>query len=149
MKWPTGQGAKGSDGVTAAVKQTAGAIGYAEVSYAKGAALPMASIKNASGAFVQPDAKNVTAALSEAQIPPDLKIKPNYKPTGADAYPISTFTFVLAFTKQKDPAKGNVLKDYLAYAVGPGQASAEMLYYAPLPSDLQTKDKAAVDAIQA
>ena len=147
VPWPTGQGAKGSDGVTAAVKQAAGAIGYAEVSYAKGSGLSMASIKNASGSFVQPDAKNVTAALSEAQVPVDLKIKPNYKPTGADAYPISTFTFVLAYTKQKDPAKGKVLKDFLAYAVGQGQASANMLYYAPLPTDLQAKDKAAVDAI--
>ena len=97
---------------------------------------------------MQPDAKNVSAALAEAQIPPDLKIKPNYKPTGADAYPISTPSFALAFTKQKDPAKGKLLKDFLAYAVGSGQASAEGLYYAPLPSELQTKAKAAVDAIQ-
>ena len=131
------------------MKQAAGAIGYAEVSYAKGSGLPMASVKNGAGNFVQPDAKNVTAALSEAQIPPDLKIKPNYKPTGADAYPISTFTFALAFSKQKDAAKGKLLKDFLTYAVGPGQAAADGLYYAPLPSDLQTKDKAAVDAIQA
>ena len=147
VPWPTGQGAKGSDQVTAQVKQTPGAIGYAEVSFAKGSTLPMASIKNSAGNFVQPDPNNVTAALSEAQIPPDLKIKPNYKPSGADAYPISTFTFVLAYAKQKDPAKGKVLKDFLTYAVGPGQATAGALYYAPLPSDLQTKDKAAVDAI--
>jgi phosphate transport system substrate-binding protein len=149
VPWPTGQGAKGSDGVTAAVKQTSGAIGYAEVSYAKGSGLSMASIKNDAGSFVQPDAANVTAALSEAQIPADLKIKPNYKPTGSNAYPISTFTFALAFTKQKDPAKGKVLKDFLTYAVTSGQAAAQGLYYAPLPTDLQTKDKAAVDAIQA
>ena len=148
VPWPTGQGAKGSDGVTAQVKQTAGAIGYAEVSFAKGSQLGIASIKNASGAFVQPDAKNVTAALAEAPSPPDLKIKPNYKPTGADSYPISTPTFVLAFSRQKDPAKGKLLKDFLSYAVGPGQSAAEGLYYAPLPSDLQTKAKSAVDAIQ-
>jgi len=147
VPWPTGQGAKGSDGVTAAVKQTNGAIGYAEVSYAKGSALPIASIKNDAGNFVQPDAANVTAALSEAQIPPDLKIKPNYKPTGAQAYPISTFTFVLAYSKQKDPAKGKLLKDFLTYAVTSGQSAAGGLFYASLPSDLQTKNKAAVDAI--
>src|SRR3954454_11264047 len=148
VPWPTGQGAKGSDGVTAAVKQTAGAIGYAEVSFAKGSALGIASIKNAYGSFVQPGAKNVSAALAEAQIPADLKIKPNYKPTAADAYPISTPSFGLAFAKQKDPAKGKLLKDFLTYAIGSGQASAEGLYYAPLPSELQTKAKAAVDAIQ-
>src|SRR5438270_780758 len=148
VPWPTGQGAKGSDGVTAAVKQTAGAIGYAEVSFAKGSALGIASIKNSSGAFVQPNAANVTAALAEVQIPPDLKSKPNYKPTAAAAYPISTPTFALAFAKQKDPAKGKVLKDFLTYAVGAGQAAAQGLYYAPLPSELATKAKAAVDAIQ-
>ena len=148
VPWPTGQGAKGSDGVTAAVKQAAGAIGYAEVSFAKGSQLGIASIKNASGAFVQPDSKNVTAALAEAQIPPDLKIKPNFKPTGADAYPISTPTFVLAYARQKSHAKGKLLKDFLTYAVGPGQTTAASLYYAPLPTDLQAKDKAAVDAIQ-
>lgn len=148
VPWPTGQGAKGSDGVTAAVKQTSGAIGYAEVSFAKGSQLAIASIKNEAGNFEQPDAKNVTDALTEAQVPPDLKIKPNFKPTTADAYPISTFTFVLAYSKQKDPAKGKLLKDYLTYAVGAGQSAATGLFYAPLPTDLQTKDKAAVDAIQ-
>src|SRR5205085_579670 len=83
-------------------------------------ALGIASIKNSSGAFVQPNAANVTAALAEVQIPPDLKIKPNYKPTAAAAYPISTPTFALAFAKQKDPAKGKLLKDFLSYAVGSG-----------------------------
>jgi len=149
VPWPTGQGAKGSDGVTAAVKQTAGAIGYAEVSFAKGSSLGIASIKNPSGSFVQPDAKNVAAALAEATTPPDLKIKPNYKPTSADAYPISTPTFVLVFIKPADVAKGKLLKDFLLYAVGPGQASAGGLYYASLPSALQQKAKAAVESIQA
>ncbi len=149
VPWPTGQGAKGSDGVTAAVKQTPGAIGYSEVSFAKGNSLGIASIKNAAGNFVQPDAKNVTAALGEAQIPPDLTVKPNYKPTGADAYPISTFTFVLAFQKQPNVAKGKLLKDFLSYAVTSGQSAADSLYYAPLPSDLATKAKAAVETIQA
>ncbi|MBV8296833.1 MAG: substrate-binding domain-containing protein, partial [Acidimicrobiia bacterium] len=122
--------------------------GYAEVSYAKGSGLSIASIKNEAGNFEQPESKNVTDALAEAQIPPDLKIVPNYKPTGPDAYPISTFTFVLAYSKQKDPAKGKVLKDFLAYAVGPGQDAASGLFYAPLPSALQSQCKAAVDAIQ-
>jgi phosphate transport system substrate-binding protein len=149
VPWPTGQGAKGSDGVTAAVKQAEGSIGYAEVFFAKGSSLGIASVENPSGNFVQPEAKNVSAALAEAQIPPDLKIKPNYKPTGPDAYPISTPTFALAYAKQKDPAKGKLLKDFLSYAVGPGQAAAEGLFYAPLPADLQSKVKAAVDAIQA
>ena len=149
VPWPTGQGAKGSDGVTAAVKQAAGAIAYSEVSYPKSSSLGIALIKNPAGSFVPPDAKNVAAALAEAQTPPDLKIKPNYKPAAADAYPISTPTWVLVFAKPADQAKGKLLKDFLLYAVGPGQASAEGLYYAPLPSALQDKARAAVSSIQA
>src|SRR5205814_8630702 len=129
VPWPTGQGAKGSDGVTAQVKQTDGAIGYSEVSYPKSSSLGIASIKNPSGSFVQPDAKNVAAALSEAQTPPDLKIVPNYKPAAADAYPISTPTWAIVFAKPADAAKGKLLKDFLLYAVGSGQSSAEGLYY--------------------
>jgi len=148
VPWPAGQGAKGSDGVTAAVKQANGAIGYAEVSFAKGSQLGIASIKNAAGNFEPPGAKNVTDALSEATIPPDLKIKPNFKPSGSDAYPISTFTFALAYSRQKDPAKGTVLKDFLIYAVGAGQSAAPGLFYAPLPPELQAKASAAVNSIQ-
>ena len=149
VPWPAGQGAKGSDGVTAAVKQTAGAIGYSEVSYPKGSGLGIAAIKNASGSFVLPDAKNVAAALAEATTPPDLRIKPNYKPTASNAYAISTPTFVLLFAKPADATKGKLIKDFLLYAVGPGQASAEGLYYAPLPSALQAKVKAQIESIQA
>jgi phosphate transport system substrate-binding protein len=144
-----GQGAKGSDGVTAAVKQTAGAIGYSEVSYAKGSSLGIAAIKNPAGKYVLPDGPNVSAALAEATIPADLKAKPNYKPTAADAYPISTYTWVIVFQKQADAAKGKLLKAFLAYAVGPGQGAADKLYYAPLPKDVQTKAQAAVQSIQA
>jgi phosphate transport system substrate-binding protein len=149
VPWPAGQGAKGSDGVTAAVKQTQGAIGYSEVSFPKSTGLGIASVKNPYGSFVKPDAKNVAAALAEATTPPDLKIKPNYKPAAADAYAISTPTFVLVFAKPADAAKGKMLKDFLLYAIGPGQSSAEGLFYAPLPSELQTKAKAAAESIQA
>jgi phosphate transport system substrate-binding protein len=149
VPWPAGQGAKGSDGVTAAVKQAPGAVGYSEVSYPKGAGLGIAAIKNPSGSFVKPDGKNVAAALSEATTPPDLKIKPNYKPTSADAYPISTPTWALVFAKPADAAKGKLIKDFLLYAVGPGQSVADQLFYAPLPSALQQQDKTAINSIQA
>jgi phosphate transport system substrate-binding protein len=149
VPWPTGQGAKGSDGVTAAIKQTDGAIGYAEVSYAKGSSLGIASIKNAAGKFVPPDADNVAAALGEGTIPADLKAKANYKATDVAAYPISTYTWVIVFQKPADAAKGKLLKAFLTYAVGAGQDAAESLYYAPLPEELATKVKTAIDSIQA
>jgi phosphate transport system substrate-binding protein len=149
VPWPTGQGAKGSDGVTAAVKQTDGAIGYAEVSFAKGGSLGIASIKNPAGTFVQPDAANVAAALAEGTIPADLKVVPNYKPVDAKAYPISTFTWAIVFQKPVDAAKAKLLKAFLTYAVGPGQDAASSLYYAPLPKELAQKAQTAVESIQA
>jgi phosphate transport system substrate-binding protein len=149
VPWPTGQGAKGSDGVTAAVKQTDGSIGYAEVSFAKGGSLGMAKIKNPAGQWVAPDGPAVAAALAAATVPADLKIKINYAPTDPNAYPISTTTFVIVPQKPADAAKGKLLKAFIAYALTKGQQSADGLSYAPLPSTLVTQAKAAVDSIVA
>lgn len=152
--WPAtaaGQGAKGSDGVTGGVKQTAGAIGYAEVSFAKGAGLGMAKIKNAAGNFTDPSDQAVSAALAAAQKPADdpLKIKVSYTASDPAAYPIVTPTWVIVFAKPADPAKGKLLKAFLTYALGKGQDAAPGLSYAPLPKDLVTQDQAAASAIQA
>src|SRR5207302_7079315 len=89
VPWPTGQGAKGSDGVTAVVTQTEGAIGYAELSYAKGGQVSTASIKNASGQFVQPSPSGATAALASTTVNPDGTAKINYQAPGNTSYPIS------------------------------------------------------------
>jgi phosphate transport system substrate-binding protein len=149
VPWPTGQGAKGSDGVTAAVKQTEGAIGYAEVSFAKASGLGMAQVKNEAGKFVSPTADAVSAALKDATVPADLKVAINYKATDPAAYPISTTTFVLVPQKPADAARGKVVKDFILYAIGQGQAAAPGLDYAPLPSSLLDQAKAAAESIQA
>ena len=149
VKWPTGQGAKGSDGVAATVKQTEGSIGYAEVSYAKGAGLPVAKLENPAGNFVEPTADAVAAAIASVNVPTDLKLKASYKPTDAKAYPISTPTWVLVFAKPGDAAKGKLLKSFLTYVLGDGQKSAEGLDYSPLPSAILTPARAAVQGIAA
>jgi phosphate transport system substrate-binding protein len=146
VAWPTGQGAKGSDGVAAAVKQSDGAIGYAELSFAQG--LGTAKIKNAAGQFVEPSAAGVAAALGSATVPDDLKMHINYQPTDAAAYPISTTTWVLVFSKYADATKGALIKSFLTYALGPGQESAEKLFYAPLASAVLTKAQQAVASLQ-
>lgn len=147
VKWPTGQGAKGSDGVTAAVKQTEGAIGYSELSYAKGATLGIAKIKNAAGNYVGPDGASVAAALAEATTPADLKLKMNYKPANPQAYAISTTTYVIVPTKPANPERGKLLKAFIAYALNTGQAAADPLYYAPLPTSLAQQGVAALDSV--
>lgn len=149
VSWPNGSGAKGSDGVTATVKQTSGAIGYAEVSYAEGAQLPMAKVKNGAGAFVSPsDTSAVSAAINAAGSPSAQGVvPPAYTSTAAGAYPIATVTYVVVLQHQADATKGQLLKDFLLYAVGPGQASANSLFYAPLPAGLVSFDKTAIQSI--
>jgi phosphate transport system substrate-binding protein len=149
VRWPTGQGAKGSDGVTAVVHSTDGAIGYAELSFAKANSLTTASIKNPAGQFVAPGAEGVAAALKGATVPDDLKVKVNFAPPDPAAYPISTVTWALVPTKPSDAAKAKLLKDFLTYVLSAGQQSAPGLFYAPLPSDLLARAQAAVATIQA
>jgi phosphate transport system substrate-binding protein len=147
VPWPAGQGAKGSDGVTALVKQTPGSIGYAEVSFAAQNDLGIAEVKNAAGKFVGPTAEGVAAALAGAAVPADLKIEPNYAVADPAAYPISTPTWVVVFAKPADAAKAKLLKAFLTYALTTGQRDAGKLFYAPLPSTLAEKAKAAVESI--
>ena len=148
-KWPVGQKVNGSDGVTGLVKQTDGAIGYSEVSYAKGAGLPIAQIKNAAGSFTSPTSAAVSAAIQSATTPADLKVAVDYKASDPTAYPISTVTWAITFVHPKDAAIGKLIQDFILYAVGPGQNAAAGLDYAPLPSDLAAKAKAAALTIGA
>jgi phosphate transport system substrate-binding protein len=149
VKWPVGQGAKGSDGVTATVKQTDGAVGYAEVSFAKGAALPIAQIKNKAGVFTTPTPEAVSAALATVTVPTDLKVAVSYTPDDPKAYPISTTTWVLVFAKPTDAAKAALVKAFLTYALGAGQDSAASLDYAPLPASILGPARAAVKDLAA
>lgn len=149
VNWPSGSGAKGSDGVTATVKQTDGAIGYAEVSYAEGAQLPMVKVKNGAGAFVSPsDTSAVSAAINAAGTPSAQGVvTPAYTSTAAGIYPIASVTYVVVRQTQTDQAKATLLKDFLLYAVGSGQTSANSLFYAPLPAGLVSFDKTAIQSI--
>jgi phosphate transport system substrate-binding protein len=136
VQWPAGTGAKGSDGVTAAVKQSTGAIGYSEVSFPKQAGLGIVSIRNKAGRFVAPTSSAVTAALGTATVNPDLTLKLNYAPDDAAAYPISTATYLLFYTSESDPAKGRALRHFAQWALSDGQTMAESLDYAPMPQSI-------------
>lgn len=144
VAWPVGQGAKGSDGVSIGVRQAEGAIGYAETSFARTAGLAVAAIRNASGRYVSPTSDAVTAALRDATVPADLAVKVSATPRDPAAYPISTTTWAIVFVKLADPAKAKLQKAFLLYALGPGQASAVGLGYAPLPQELAVRAQAAV-----
>ena len=139
VKWPVGLGGKGNEGVTGIVKQTPGAIGYVELAYAKQNKLPYALIKNATGQFVAPTIESVTAAAAGAarSLPPttDFRVSIVNAP-GKEAYPISSFTWILVYANQTDATKGKKLVDFLRWAFNSGEAAASSLDYAPLPANM-------------
>lgn len=151
VKWPTGTGAKGNDGVAAAVKQTSGAVGYVEQAYALQNNFNYADVKNKAGKYVAPTLQSTSAAGEGLSVPPDLGVVTIDSPNPA-AYPISSQTFVDVHQDvcKSGMSAGNAkaLKAFLTYGLDQGQAVAKQLFYAPLPANLLSKSKAQIDKIQ-
>lgn len=147
-KWPVGQGGKGNEGVTGQVKQQPNTIGYVELAYAVQNKLPAALIKNASGKFVGAsiDAVTAAAAASAAATPDDLRVSIT-NATGDDVYPISSYTYILAFKDQKNEAKGKALVEFLWWGIHDGESFAKDLQYAPLPSEIVKRAEAKINLI--
>lgn len=148
--WPVGLGGKGNEGVTGMVKQTPNAIGYVELAYAVKNSLPVALIKNKSGNFVEPSLDAVTAAASEsiATTPEDLRVSIT-DAGGAQAYPIASYTYILAYKEQKDAGKGKALVDFLWWGIHDGEqyAKEKDLNYAPLPAEIVKRAEAKINSI--
>jgi phosphate transport system substrate-binding protein len=138
VKWPTGLGAKGNEGVAGQVKQLPGTIGYVELAYAHQNKLPSADIRNSSGNFITPSIASVTEALASAKVPDDFRFS-MVNPPGAKAYPIAGATWLLVYEHQTDPAKGKKLVEFLNWALAKGEGMASSLDYAPLPENLQSR----------
>jgi len=135
-----GIGAQRNDGVMGQVKQTPNTIGYVELTFAKANNLPTALIKNAAGNFVEANVDTATAAAAESasKLPDDMRVDIT-NAAGADAYPISSYTYILAYKDQKDATKGKLLADFLWWATHDGQKFAKDLHYAPLPAEVVAK----------
>ena len=151
VQWPVGLGAKGNDGVTGQVKQTPGALGYVELAYARQNKLPTASIRNAAGQFIQPSIEAVTAAA--AGVAQKLPANTDYRLSitnapGAQAYPISSFTWILVYKTQTNADKGKKLMDFLKWALHDGEQEAASLDYAPLPAQLVTRLESTLTTIK-
>jgi len=138
VKWPVGIGGKGNEGVTGVVKQTPGAIGYVELAYANQNKLEPAEMKNNSGAYVLPSIKSTSEAAAGIEIPSDFRVSVT-NASGAGAYPIAGFTYLLIHKDQQDPAKGKALVQFLWWASHDGQQFAAPLDYAPLPAPVVKK----------
>ncbi|MGZ8468231.1 MAG: phosphate ABC transporter substrate-binding protein PstS [Gemmatirosa sp.] len=139
VRWPVGLGGKGNEGVAGQVKSTPGTIGYVELAYATQNQLPVAAIQNASGNFVTPSIESVTAAA--AGVAERLPENSDYRVSivnapGAQAYPISSLTWLLVYETQRDSVKGRKLVEFLGWALHDGARYAAPLDYAPLPPAL-------------
>jgi phosphate transport system substrate-binding protein len=135
VNWPTGVGAKGNEGVAGLVKQTPGAFGYVELIYALQNKIAHGAVQNMAGTFVRATVEGVTAAAAAASgpaMPKDFRVSITNAP-GKDAYPISSFTWLLLYENPRDKVRGRMMVDFLRWALTDGQKFAASLGYAPLP----------------
>jgi phosphate transport system substrate-binding protein len=153
VQWPTGTGAKGNAGVAGAVQQTTGAVGYVEQAYALQHKFTTASVKNKAGKYVEPTLESTSAAAEGVEVPANLGIKIK-NPSSPAAYPITSQTFVVVY---KDMCKAGVpggeaaakgVVEFLNYGLGSGQSILSQADYAPLPTAILEKSKAAATELQ-
>jgi phosphate transport system substrate-binding protein len=151
VKWPTGTGANGNDGVAGAIKQTQGAIGYVELAYALQSGFTTADVQNSAGSFVAPSLGSSQAAASTVKVPSNLGVVSVNAP-GSDAYPIASATHIMVY---QDMCKAGLSQTdaenvvgFLDYALGDGQSVAKQLDYAGDPPDLLDEAKRAVAGLE-
>jgi phosphate transport system substrate-binding protein len=130
LHWPSGQGAKGNEGVAEALTRTPYSIGYLEFIYALRSQLSYGAVKNAAGKFVRPDIDSITAAVRGPE-------------SGRDAYPIASFTWVLVSSKMPAGPKRDRLAAFLDWAFSSGQREAGALGYVALPEELAGRERSA------
>ncbi|MEB3103539.1 phosphate ABC transporter substrate-binding protein PstS [Ferviditalea candida] len=134
VQFPVGIGGKGNEGVAGQVKQTPGAIGYAELAYADKNKIAYAQLRNKDGKFVYPslEAASLAAASAAANMPEDTRVSIVEKP-GEKSYGIVGFTWALLNTQYDDADKKQAVIDLLKWVYRDGQQYSEDLLYAKIP----------------
>jgi phosphate transport system substrate-binding protein len=147
VKWPVGLGAKGNEGVSGMIRQMDGAIGYIELIYAVQNKIPYGAVENAAKTFVKAGLESVTAAAASVpQMPADYRVSITNAP-GKEAYPVSSFTWLLIPVQSKDAAKGKILVDFLNWMLDDGEKMTQQLSYAPLPDSVAAKVRETIKQI--
>jgi len=149
VNWPVGLGGKGNEGVSGLLKQTPNSIGYVELIYAAQNKISYGTVKNLAGTFVKADLASVSEAASGASktMPEDFRVSITNAP-GKNAYPISSFTWLLIPEKFKDATKRDTIKNFVKWAITDGQGDAEALSYAKLPKEVVDKELKALSKVQ-
>lgn len=150
IDWPgISMVALGNEGVAGRIKRSWGSIGYVEYGFAKRLGLPMAHLENKAGVFVEPNLNSGQAALAAnvSQIPGNLRVfLPD--PDGENSYPIVTFTWLLLYDRYLNPQKSATLKGFVNWALSDGQGYSIDQGYIPLPENVATLARAAVNRVQ-
>ena len=144
VAWPVGVGGKGNSGVAAQITNTPGSIGYVNYGYVRNG-LQQVAIQNKAGNFVKASAKTASAGLGEIKLDDQLR-GADANPAGANAYPIVSLTWILAYPEYE---KNDNVKTMLRYMLTPTQQQkADALGYVPLPESLRQKALAAVETLK-
>jgi len=149
VNWPVGLGGKNNEGVAGLVKQTPNSLGYVELIYAIQNKMSYGKVRNSEGTFVKADLASVTAAAAATvkTMPADFRVSITNSP-GKDAYPISSFTWLLIPSKIQDQTKKKVIKDFLQWMLTDGQNMVEALSYAKLPKEVVAMEQKALASIE-
>jgi phosphate transport system substrate-binding protein len=151
VNWPVGVGAQKNDGVAAMVSQTPGGIGYVELIYALQNKISFGPVQNASGKFLKASLETVTEAAAGAakNMPADFRVSITNAP-GADAYPISSFTWILLYQDSPDKPQGKTMVEFMKWALSAtgGQQYCKDLGYAPLPKNVVDMELKSLDTIK-
>ena len=153
VNWPNGLGGSGNAGVAGTVKSTPGSIGYVELIYAIQNKIGYGVVKNAAGKYVEASLDSTTKA-ADGFVPPDwgslkgqqAKISITNS-SNADAWPISTFTYLLIAKDVADKAKATAILRFAWYGTHEGQTFAKDLGFAPLPANVVTSAETALKAV--
>jgi phosphate transport system substrate-binding protein len=146
VKWPVGVEANGNEGVSETIRNTPGALGYIELSYAEKQKIAFGSVRNTEGAFISASVGGIEeAARSIKDIPADFRVSIS-NAEGKLSYPISSFSWVLVPVQPKETVKKKALMDFLVWAITDGQRYAKDLYYSPLPMDLIVRINSSITA---
>jgi phosphate transport system substrate-binding protein len=151
VKWPVGLGGRGNEGVAGQVRQVPGTIGYVELIYARQNKITYASVKNASGAYVDASIESITAAAAgiAAGLPKNTDFRVSIvNAPGKTAYPISSMTWLLVYKNQPNAEKGKKLVDFLKWMLTEGQKETAALDFAPLPPAIVKQVQARVSEIK-
>jgi len=150
VTWPSSDkfvAAPKNDGVAATIRQTPGSIGYVEYAFGKFAKLEMALLQNKAGQYMAAGTNGGAEALASVALPPDLRAwLPD--PPGAHAYPIATYTWLLAYKKNSDAKKAAALRALVEYCLTEGQKMSGQMGYIPLPESVVSAVRRAAANIQ-